>query len=112
MLLFVAFLLQSLTAGFCTGVSIPNHKPHPNWLVAGTDFSNFQPVNKSNDMDVLPYSYIKNYAGARDQEHVIAIDNYFWNSFNGIALEMGAVNGQLHSATSIFEHYFGKHYII
>ena len=47
--------------------------------------------------------------GFTDGEVVDALDHYFWGMRNGIAMELGALDGSRHkhSMTFDFEHYFG-----
>ena len=102
-----AFIVQCITGSVDMGKTI-SEQHQPKWLISTTDLSKFDLYNASNDMNILPYETIKKYPGSLDHEHIIAIRKYFWNCFHGIAMEMGAVDGKKHSATSIFEHYFGK----
>lgn len=98
-----------MTTMICIFLSLhmSNALNHPPWVVAQTAMNptNFLPVNISN-VD-MPSAVLQRYSGAKDDEHLYAIKHFFDNSFNGISLEIGAVDGKTHSATSIFSEYFG-----
>ena len=78
------------------------------WLVSESSFHSSADGKKGivNDMEHL--REIKNFKNrGSDGEHVDAIQQYFYSVQNGIALELGAVDGTKISETRAFAEYLG-----
>lgn len=81
---------------------------YPDWMVATTDMHSFPDVpNHDNITAEKIMAHPDAHVLAENLIRVDAVEHFFYNSYHGIAMEMGAVDGRTHSVTSMFQDYFG-----
>jgi len=80
------------------------HSYIPNWVVSNAGLlNNKSPIKtRMSDYVVRPRK-----DRASDGEHVDAMREFFWNKYNLVALELGAMDGERFSETVMFEEEFG-----
>lgn len=98
------FLIKSVLASLCMRSASCSGKSRPDW-VANSKFSASVPAFRASDTAAVSQFYDKlrpRKTMGSDAEHMDALLHFFYGKFDGVAMELGAVDGNKLSETKIF----------